>query len=94
MVTREDVKHIADLAKLDFSEDELEKFVDEFSKILEYVSQLRELDAEGVEPTYSISAKIQPLREDIVKPSLPKEEVLKNAPEEQYGYFKIPRIMD
>ena len=94
MVTREDVKHIADLAKLDFSEDELEKFVDEFSKILEYVSQLRELDAEGVEPTYSISAKIQPLREDIVKPSLPKEEVLKNAPEEQYGYFKITRIMD
>ncbi len=95
MVTREDVIHIADLAKLDFSEEELEKFADEFSKILEYVSQLREVDTEGIEPTFSISAKIQPLREDVVKPSLPKEEVLKNAPEEQYGYFKLPRmIMD
>jgi aspartyl-tRNA(Asn)/glutamyl-tRNA(Gln) amidotransferase subunit C len=95
MVTREDVIHIADLAKLDFSEEELEKFADEFSKILEYVSQLREVDTEGIEPTFSVSAKIQPLREDVVKPSLPKEEVLKNAPEEQYGYFKLPRmIMD
>jgi aspartyl-tRNA(Asn)/glutamyl-tRNA(Gln) amidotransferase subunit C len=95
MVTREDVIHIADLAKLDFSEEELEKFADEFSKILEYVSQLREVDTEGIEPTFSISAKIQPLREDVVQPSLPKEEVLKNAPEEQYGYFKLPRmIMD
>ncbi|MFS8541018.1 MAG: Asp-tRNA(Asn)/Glu-tRNA(Gln) amidotransferase subunit GatC [Tissierellales bacterium] len=95
MVTRKDVIHIADLAKLDFSEEELEKFADEFSKILEYVSQLREVDTEGIEPTFSISAKIQPLREDVVKPSLPKEEVLKNAPEEQYGYFKLPRmIMD
>ncbi len=95
MVTREDVIHIADLAKLDFSEEELEKFADEFSKILEYVSQLRDVDTEGIEPTFSISAKIQPLREDVVKPSLPKEEVLKNAPEEQYGYFKLPRmIMD
>lgn len=95
MVTREDVIHIADLAKLDFSEEELEKFADEFSKILEYVSQLREVDTEGIEPTFSVSAKIQPLREDVVQPSLPKEEVLKNAPEEQYGYFKLPRmIMD
>lgn len=95
MVTREDVIHIADLAKLDFSEEELEKFADEFSKILEYVSHLREVDTEGIEPTFSISAKIQPLREDVVQPSLPKEEVLKNAPEEQYGYFKLPRmIMD
>lgn len=95
MVTRKDVIHIADLAKLDFSEEELEKFADEFSKILEYVSQLREVDTEGIEPTFSVSAKIQPLREDVVKPSLPKEEVLKNAPEEQYGYFKLPRmIMD
>ncbi len=94
MVSKEDVYHIADLAKLDFSHEELEKFTDEFSKILEYVGQLKELDTEGVEPTYNISSKVQPLREDVVMPSLPKEEVLKNAPEEQYGYFKLPRIMD
>lgn len=94
MISKEDVCHIADLAKLEFSDEQLEKFTDEFAKIIEYVGQLKEVDTEGVEPTYNISAKIQPLREDVVIPSLPKEDVLKNAPEEQYGYFKLPRIMD
>lgn len=94
MVSKEDVKHIAELSKLEFSDEELEYFTDEFSKIIEYMGQLKEVDTEGVEPTYSVSSKTQPLREDVVHESLDKEEVLKNAPEEQYGYFKLPSIMD
>lgn len=94
MFSKDDVYHIADLAKLDFSDEGIGKFTDEFSKIIEYVGQLKEVDTEGVEPTYNITEKVQPFREDIVKPSLSKEDVLKNAPEEQYGYFKLPRIID
>lgn len=94
MVSREDVKHIAELSKLEFSDEELEYFAEEFSKIIEYVGQLKEVNTEGVNPTYNVSSKTQPLREDVVRQSLKKEEVLKNAPEEQYGYFKLPSIMD
>lgn len=94
MVSKEDIKYIAELCKLKFSEEELESFKDDFYKVLKYVDQLKEVDTEGVEPTYHVNSKIQPLREDIVKKSLPKEEVIKNAPEEKYGYFKMLRVMD
>lgn len=94
MVSKEVVKHMAELSKLEFSDEELDHFTEEFSKIIEYVAQLTEIDTEGVEPTYNISQKTQPLREDVVRESLSREEVLKNAPEEQYGYFKLPNIME
>lgn len=94
MISKEDVKHLAELCKLEFSDEELEQFIGEFSNILEYVAQLKDIDTEGIEPTYNVNAKTQPLREDLVIESLPREEVLKNAPEEQYGYFKLPNIMD
>lgn len=94
MLSKEEVKYLADLTKIHFSVEELDKVTAELSEILEILSKIKEVDTEGVEPTYSISGKVQPLREDVVKPSLPKEEVLKIAPEEQYGYFKLPRIID
>ncbi len=94
MVSKEDIKYIAELCKLKLSEEELESFKDDFYKILKHVDQLKEVDTEGVEPTYYVNSKVQPLREDIVKESLPKEEVIKNAPEEKYGYFKMLRVMD
>ena len=94
MVSKEDIKYIAQLCKLKFSEEELESFKDDFYEILKYVDQLGKVDTEGVEPTYHVSSKVQPLREDIAKESLSKEEAIKNAPEEQYGYFKMLRVMD
>jgi len=94
MVSKEVVKHMAQLCKLEFSDEELDNFTEEFSKIVEYVAQLTEIDTEGVEPAYNISQKIQPLREDVIRESLSREEVLKNAPEEQYGYFKLPSVIE
>lgn len=94
MVSKEDVKYIAELCKLKFSEEELEEFTAEFCRIIGFVELLKEVDTEGVEATYHVSPKIQPLREDKIEPSLSREKVLQNAPEEQYGYFKLPRIMD
>ena len=94
MVSKEDIKYIAQLCKLKFSEEELESFKDDFYEILKYVDQLKKLDTEGIEPTYHVNSKVQPLREDIVKESISKEDVIKNAPEEKYGYFKMLRVMD
>lgn len=94
MVSKEDIEYIAQLCKLKFSEEELESFMDDFCEILKCVDQLGKVDTEGVEPTYHVSSKVQPLREDIAKESLSKEEAIKNAPEEQYGYFKMLRVMD
>lgn len=95
MISKEDVKRMAELSKLKLSEEELEDFTEEISRIIEFVDhELKEVDTEGVVPTYNASLKNQPLREDKVRESLPKEEVLKNAPSEEYGYFKLPSIMD
>ena len=94
MISKEDVKHIADLCKLKFSDEELESFTWKLSTLLEYVDQLKEVDTKGVEPTYQVNTKIQPLREDKVGISLPKEEAIKNAPEEKYGYFKLLKVVD
>lgn len=94
MISREDVKHMADLAKLKFSEKELDDFTGKFSEILSYVEQLNEVDTENVEPTYQVNEHYQTLREDVSKEGLTKEEVLENSPETQYGYFKVLRIVE
>lgn len=94
MVSKEDIKDIADLCKLKFDEEEIEDFTEMFSQVLEHVDKLKEVDTEGIEPTYHINEHIQPLREDVAKEGLPRKDVLKNTMEEQYGYFKLLRIMD
>lgn len=94
MITNEQVKHIANLAKLKFSEDELEGFTEKFSDILDYVEKLEEVNTEDVAPTFQVNDHIQELREDIVKEGLSRDEVLQNTVEKQYGYFKLFNIMD
>lgn len=94
MVSKEELIQVAELCKLKFSDEELEDFATEFSKTLNRLDILKEVDTEGIEPTNFITAKVQPLREELAWESLPREEVLKNAPEEQYGYFKLLRVMD
>lgn len=94
MISKEDIYHIAELCKIKLTENEVEDFSKEFSDILEYLEIFKEIDLEGVEPTYFVNSNKNPLREDIVEESLPVEEVLKNAPDEKYGYFKLPNVMD
>ena len=94
MVSIEDVKYIAELCKLKFNDGELESFIHEFTEILNYVDQLKEVDTDGVEPTYFVNSNFQPLREDRAEEGLAKEEAIKNAPEEQYGYFKLLNVME
>ncbi|WP_353093230.1 Asp-tRNA(Asn)/Glu-tRNA(Gln) amidotransferase subunit GatC [Tissierella praeacuta] len=96
MITKEQVEHIANLARLKFSEEEIDEFTNKFAEVLEYIETLNEVDTENVEPTYQVNNHIQVLREDIVEEGegLTREEVLQNAIEEQYGYFKLLRIVE
>lgn len=94
MVSKEDMKNMAELCKIKFSDKELIDLNDEFNEILGYVDDIKKVDTDGVEATYYGNSKKQVLREDIVGESLPIDEVIKNAPEEQYGYFKMLRVMD
>lgn len=94
MISKEDVKHIANLSKLNFNEDEMEDFTVKFSKIIEYVEKLKEVDTENIEPTYQVNPNYQFMREDEVKESFSREEALLNAPDSEYGYFKLPKVID
>ena len=94
MVTKEQIEHIANLCKLKFSEEEKEKIVNEFNVTLKHLETLNKVDLENVEPTLSINQHIQRLREDVVTESLTKEEVLENTVEQQYGYFKLLKIVE
>jgi len=93
-ITLEEVRRIAQLAHLQFSDDELERLRGQLDQILGYVDQLKELDTEGIDLASSgASERVAPLREDKPQPSLPPEEALANAPESGRGHFKVPRVL-
>ncbi len=96
-IDRSEVLKIADLAKLHFSENELESFIGQFQRILDYVEQLKQVNVEDVEPTshVSLSAGYEKriFREDAVRPSLPVEESLANAPDPGSGHFRVPKVL-
>ena len=93
-ITKKDVEHVAKLARLRLTEEEKEKFGKQLSEVLEYVEKLNELDTTRIEPTSHVVALKNVMREDEVKPSLPAEEVLRNAPDREGKYFKVPKIIE
>jgi len=92
-ISNEQVKHVANLARLAITEEEAEKFTKQLDAIISFAEQLNELDTENVEPTYHVLDMKNVLREDIPKKGLPREEVLKNAPEQENGQIKVPSIL-
>lgn len=92
-ITISEVEHVAHLARLDFDQEEKERFAKELNDILEFVAQLEEVDTTGVEPAYHALELKNVFREDRVEPSLPPEEALANAPEAEDGAFVVPRII-
>jgi aspartyl-tRNA(Asn)/glutamyl-tRNA(Gln) amidotransferase subunit C len=88
-----EVEHIAKLARLELTEEEKRRFQVELGKIIEYFDQLKKLDTSNVPPmTHAVRIE-NVLREDESKPSLPVEEVLKNAPEKKESYFQVPKVV-
>ena len=89
MVTEQDVQHIADLADIGIDEAELGTFTAQFNAILDYFDVLDRVQGDGAGARDLINV----MREDVVEPSLPQEDVLRNAPAQEDGFIKAPRVM-
>jgi aspartyl-tRNA(Asn)/glutamyl-tRNA(Gln) amidotransferase subunit C len=92
-LTREEVLKVATLAKLEFKDEEIEKFQIELNDILGYIDILDEVDTEGVEPLIQINEGVGKLREDQIRESLTVEEALKNAPQSESGTLIVPKVV-
>ena len=90
MIDREQVLHVARLARLELSEADVERMAGELSAILEHVERISSLDLEGVEPTTHVVALENVLRPDEPRPSLPREVALEPAPDPDDGAFRVP----
>lgn len=93
-ISKDDIIKVSELARLEFNEEELEKFTEQLGKILEYIEQLNELNTDNVEPTSHVLDMSTPLREDKVVEWLSTEEVLKNAPESEDDFFVVPQVIE
>jgi aspartyl-tRNA(Asn)/glutamyl-tRNA(Gln) amidotransferase subunit C len=93
-LTREEVLHIAQLARVGLSDDDVATFQEQLSEILDHFEALKELDTEGVEPTAYPLPLESVMREDEVAPSLPREEVLENAPQVEAGAFRVRAVLE
>jgi aspartyl-tRNA(Asn)/glutamyl-tRNA(Gln) amidotransferase subunit C len=90
MIDREQVLHVARLARLELSEQEVEKMSSELSTILEHVERISELDLDGVEPTSHVVELENVLRADEPRSSWPRERILEQAPDPADGAFRVP----
>ncbi len=93
IITKKEVEYVAQLAKLEFNEEEKEEFTAQLNSILEYFKKLNELNTEKVEPTAYIISMPNLLNKDKVEPSLPQKEVLSVNKYTKKGYFQVPKII-
>ncbi len=93
-VDKKTVEYVAELARINLTEDEKESLGQELSKIISYIGQLEELGTRNVEPLRDLTAKGDVFRQDTVTPSDCRGEILKNAPLGEGDYFKIPKVIE
>ena len=93
-LTREEVLHIAQLARVGLSEEDVATFQEQLSEILDHFETLKALDTEGVEPTSHPLPLESVMRGDDVRPSLPREDVLANAPLAEDGLFRVRAVLE
>ncbi len=93
-IDRETVRRIAFLSRLKIDDNKIEDTEDEFNKILNWVDQLSEVNTDGVEPLVSVNDTNLLLRHDEVSDGNQAAAVLKNAPQAQYGYFTVPKVVE
>jgi aspartyl-tRNA(Asn)/glutamyl-tRNA(Gln) amidotransferase subunit C len=93
-VNAEQVRHVARLARIAMSDAEVEAMVPEFNNILGWVEQLAEVDTDGVEPLIAVIANELRLRDDLVNDGEIRDDVLKNAPDAQHGFFAVPKVIE
>ena len=93
-VTKSDVEYVADLARLEPGEEEKEQLVNDMNEILEYMELLGEVDTSNVEPLKHVTELHAPLRSDKAQTPLDHSEALKNAPNADSDYFRVPKVIE
>ena len=93
-ISKEEVEHVAALARLKFSEREIERFVDQLNHILGYMDQLGKVETSAVEPTFHAVVQKNVFREDAIHPSLDLNLTLSNGPDPDRGFFRVPKIIE
>ena len=93
-VTIDQVRHIANLARIHLSDEEAERLLPELNNILDWVEQLSEVDTDGVEPLATVVDQQMRLREDGVTDGDIRDKILANAPEPQHGFFGVPKVIE
>ncbi|MFL6760721.1 Asp-tRNA(Asn)/Glu-tRNA(Gln) amidotransferase subunit GatC [Sphingomonas sp.] len=93
-VSSEQVRHIAKLARIAMSEEELERLVPELNAIIGWVEQLDEVNTDGVEPLTAVIEQKLRLRDDVVDDGNIRDAVLANAPAAQHGFFAVPKVIE
>ena len=92
-ITKKDVMHVAELARIDLSDDAIDVFAEQIGDILDYVDQLKRVPTEGVAPTSHAISLTNAFREDEVAEPADAGRALENAPESQDGYFIVPKVI-
>ena len=93
-VSNDQVRHIAKLARIAMSDEEIERLAPELNNILGWVEQLGEVNTDGVEPLTAVIDQKLRLRDDVVTEGNIRDEVLANAPEAQHGFFAVPKVIE
>jgi aspartyl-tRNA(Asn)/glutamyl-tRNA(Gln) amidotransferase subunit C len=92
-ITKNDIRHIAELARLNLANEEIDTFTNQFGNILSYIERLNKVDTENVSPMSHPSQMINAFRDDIVVTSIPTEIALSNAPERDEYAFIVPKVV-
>ena len=93
-ITREEVLHVAQLARLELADDEIDRYAEQVGAVLDHAQDMAALDLKGVEPTAHPLPLVNVVRADVVGPTLDRDEVLAAAPDVADHRFRVPRIMD
>lgn len=93
-MNKEEIRHIANIAQIDFSEEELDKFAPTFEENIKLVDKIKEIDTDGVDKVFQVNGTENNIREDKIGESLSQEEALENTATKKYGYFKLIKFVD
>lgn len=92
-ISKEQIDHIAWLARIELTEDEKKAFTKQLNEILDYFKKIDAIDTSNIEPTFHVIDLVNVLRDDKVEPSLSKTDALKNAPQKEGSFIKAPKIL-
>lgn len=88
-----DVQHVANLARLGLSDDEVSQLREELSSILGHIEVLHQIDTESISPTAQVNSLFNVMRDDVVQPSLSQAQVMANAPQEREGFLEVKAVL-